>query len=106
MVSDFRLLVKFEDTFKGVRYVHRNSQLGNRVADCLFDDLYQLQSESKFRNDVDSGRFALNPKGLVGVRGLVRRAVPVLSRAGVSEAGSETRGGVGRPAGDPPATTR
>jgi hypothetical protein len=64
MVSDFKLLAKFEDTFRGDRYIHRNSQLGNRVADYLFDDLYDLQSDSKFRQDVDAGKVALNPKGI------------------------------------------
>ncbi len=63
-MSDFSLLTKFEDTFRDHRYLHRNSQLGNRVADYLFDDLYDLQSDSKFRQDVDSGKVALNPKGI------------------------------------------
>lgn len=63
-MSDFKLLAKFEDTFRGGRYLHRNSQLGNRVADYLFDDLYDLQDDSKFRKDVDSGKVALNPKGI------------------------------------------
>lgn len=63
-MSDFKLLAKFEDTFRDGMYLHRNSQLGNRVADYLFDDLYDLQADSKFRKDVDSGKIALNPKGI------------------------------------------
>ncbi len=63
-MSTFKLLAKFEDTFHGTRYRHRNSQLGNRVADYLFDDLYSLQEDSKFRSDVDLGKAALNPKGV------------------------------------------
>jgi hypothetical protein len=63
-MTAFRLLDQFESTFRGVRYLHRNSQLGNRIADCLFDDLYLLDATSRFRTDVDSGRAALNPKGV------------------------------------------
>ena len=63
-MSDFKLLAKFEDTFRDGKYLHRNSQLGNRVADYLFDDLYDLQGDSKYRKDVDSGKVALNPKGI------------------------------------------
>lgn len=61
---DFRLLERFEATFAEGPYLHRNSQLGNRIADFLFDDLYELDAASKFRSDVDSGRAALNPKGV------------------------------------------
>jgi len=63
-MTDFRLLNRFEETFRNGPYVHRNSQLGNRIADFLFDDLYELDSTSKFRADVDAGRIALNPKGV------------------------------------------
>lgn len=63
-MSDFKLLMKFEDTFRDRIYLHRNSQLGNRIADYLFDDLYDLQDDSKFRKDVESRRVALNPKGI------------------------------------------
>jgi hypothetical protein len=63
-VADFKLLAKFEQTFRDGPYLHRNSQLGNRIADFLFDDLYGLEPSSRFRDDVDSGRIALNPKGV------------------------------------------
>ena len=63
-MSDFRLLTQFEDTFRSAPYIHRNSQLGNRIADYLFDDLYELDATSRLRLDVDAGRVALNPKGL------------------------------------------
>ena len=62
-MTDFKLLAKFEETFRQGPYLHRNSQLGNRIADFLFDDLYALDSNSRFRRDVDTGRAALNPKG-------------------------------------------
>jgi hypothetical protein len=66
-VSDafgYRLLARFEHTFVDGPYLHRNSQLGNRIADCLFDDLYSIRANSKFRSDVDLGRAVLNPKGI------------------------------------------
>ncbi|HVL53733.1 MAG TPA: hypothetical protein VM344_05680 [Vitreimonas sp.] len=63
-MSDFRLLAKFEETFRQGPYLHRNSQLGNRIADFLFDDLYLLDPTSRFHLDVDAGRIALNPKGV------------------------------------------
>lgn len=62
--NDFRLLTKFEDTFRNGPYLHRNSQIGNRIADYLFDDLYLLDPTSKFHKDVDESRSALNPKGI------------------------------------------
>jgi hypothetical protein len=60
----YRLLDQFELTFSGRPYLHRNSQLGNRIADCLFDDLYALRPDSRYRHDIDAGRAALNPKGI------------------------------------------
>jgi len=63
-MTEFRLLQKFEETFRDGPYIHRNSQLGNRIADYLFDDLYELDESSHFRTDVDEGRVALNPKGI------------------------------------------
>lgn len=62
-MAELDLLAKFESTFRGKPYRHRNSQLGNRIADFLFDDLYNLQADSRFRQDVDADRSALNPKG-------------------------------------------
>jgi hypothetical protein len=62
--AEFQLLSKVEDTFKGRRYIHRDSQIGNRIADYLFDDLYALRQSSRFRADVDAMEAALNPKGI------------------------------------------
>ena len=62
--SEFLLLRKFEETFRDRRYIHRNSQLGNRIADFLFDDLYLLREDSRFRADIDAREVALNPKGV------------------------------------------
>jgi len=63
-MPDFKLLAKFEQTFREGPYLHRNSQLGNRIADYLFDDLYDLDQASQLHRDVDAGRVALNPKGV------------------------------------------
>lgn len=63
-MSSFKLLAKFEETFRDRQYLHRNSQLGNRIADYLFDDMYELSADSRFRRDVDLGVAALNPKGV------------------------------------------
>jgi hypothetical protein len=63
-MSAFRLLTQFEETFRGRQYRHRDSQLGNRIADFLFDDLYELDPASRFRDAVDRGVVALNPKGI------------------------------------------
>lgn len=59
---EYRLLKRFEQTFFGRPYRHRNSQLGNRIADYLFDDLYALRPSSRLRRDVDAGVVVLNPK--------------------------------------------
>lgn len=63
-MPEFRLLEAFRRTFEGGPYLHRNSQLGNRVADFLFDDLYELNQSSRFRSDADHDLAALNPKGI------------------------------------------
>lgn len=62
--SEFLLPKKFEATFRNGPYLHRNSQLGNRIADFLFDDLYLLRAGGRLRADVDAGEVALNPKGV------------------------------------------
>jgi len=63
-LTEFRLLSRFERTFRNGPYRHRNSQLGNRIADCLFDDLFELSTSSRLRRDVSDGVVALNPRGL------------------------------------------
>ncbi len=44
-----RLLATFEGLFRGVVYKHRDSRLGNLVAVELYEDLYALDTSSKFR---------------------------------------------------------
>jgi hypothetical protein len=62
--QDFALLRQFEDTFRNGPYIHRNSQLGNRIADCLYEDLYALRLSPKFNEGVDARVHVLNPKGI------------------------------------------
>jgi hypothetical protein len=59
----FALLRQFEATFRNGPYIHRNSQLGNRIADYLYEDLYALGLSRKFNDRVDARSHVLNPKG-------------------------------------------
>jgi hypothetical protein len=60
----FALLRQFEATFRNGPYIHRNSQLGNRIADYLYEDLYALAQSRKFNDRVDARSHVLNPKGI------------------------------------------
>ncbi len=62
--QSFALLRQFEATFRNGPYIHRNSQLGNRIADCLYEDLYAIGISAKFNQGVDSRTHVLNPKGI------------------------------------------
>jgi hypothetical protein len=60
----FALLRQFEATFRNGPYIHRNSQLGNRIADYLYEDLYSLGLSRKYNDRVDARSHVLNPKGI------------------------------------------
>lgn len=60
----FALLRQFEATFRNGPYIHRNSQIGNRIADCLYEDLYAVGLSSRFNQGVDARTHVLNPKGI------------------------------------------
>ena len=60
----FALLRQFEATFRNGPYIHRNSQLGNRIADYLYEDLYALGLSHKYNDRVDARSHVLNPKGI------------------------------------------
>ncbi len=60
----FALLRQFEATFRNGPYIHRNSQLGNRIADCMYEDLYAIGMSPKFNEGVDARTHVLNPKGI------------------------------------------
>ena len=63
-MPEFKLLQQLERTFRDGPYVHRNSNLGNRIADYLYEDLYDLDESRKFRQRVDAKRRVLNPKNV------------------------------------------
>jgi hypothetical protein len=62
--QDFALLRQFEATFRNGPYIHRNSQLGNRIADCLYEDLHAVGLSPKFNRGVEARTHVLNPKGI------------------------------------------
>ena len=51
---------RFRSLFEGTRYVHRNSSLGDSVASCLPEDLYNLGRSSKFMAGVTARTRVLN----------------------------------------------
>ncbi|MHB8631131.1 MAG: hypothetical protein ACYC9W_04300 [Candidatus Limnocylindria bacterium] len=63
-MPDFKLLQQLERTFRDGPYVHRNSNLGNRIADYLYEDLYDLGESPEFRQRVDAKRRVLNPRNV------------------------------------------
>lgn len=69
----YRLLDQFEATFKGVRYRHRDSSLGDKIAIELFEDLVALGRSQRFQDRIADGRTAANARntrrGIVARRG-------------------------------------
>lgn len=57
----YKLLAKFEATFRDGPYRHRNSNLGNRIADFLYEDMFDLSPTSRFASRAKSGERVLNP---------------------------------------------
>ena len=60
MAVAYRLLSRFRSLFEGKRYIHRNSSLGDSVAWCLPEDLYELHKSTKFNMRVDEKQRVLN----------------------------------------------
>lgn len=56
----YKLLTRFRHLFDGVRYRHRDSSLGDSVAWCLPEDLYDLHRSPKFNARVDAKQGVLN----------------------------------------------
>lgn len=87
----FRLLEQFAATFQGRPYLHRNANLGNRIADLLYEDLFGLAASGSFNERVSTWSRVLNPKnispGIAARRGdgsfgeLVPGAAPIASAA-------------------------
>lgn len=56
----YRLLSRFEETFKNGPYRHRDSSLGNKIANFLYDDLYDTHRSGIFDSRVDTHTRVLN----------------------------------------------
>ena len=56
----FGLLSQFASLFEGQRYLHRNSTLGDSVAQFLYEDLCELGQSAKFVERARRGRSVLN----------------------------------------------
>lgn len=61
----YLLLDRFRSLFDGVRYRHRDSSLGDSVAQCLPDDLYGLHGSRKFNSRIDTRRCVVNVENRV-----------------------------------------
>jgi hypothetical protein len=60
-----RLLNAFRRTFHGVRYRHRVSTTGDRIAACLYDDLVELAQSEKLVSRVRSGSDVVNTRNRI-----------------------------------------
>ena len=60
MEQQYRLLKTFESTFRGVRYLHRNASLGDKIAIPLYEDLHQLGRSPKLIQRIDNSEWVLN----------------------------------------------
>jgi len=68
-VSEYELLGSFRGLFEGKRYSHRNSTLGDRVAACLYEDLYALGKSAKLRERIEARSRVVNARNLtVGIQ--------------------------------------
>jgi hypothetical protein len=63
-----QLLKTFRGLFDGQPYFHRDSSLGDRVASCLYEDLYSLGKSTGLRERIDAHSRVVNARNLtVGV---------------------------------------
>jgi hypothetical protein len=68
-MSQYRLLNAFENTFRGVRYLHRDSSLGDYIAMQLYEDLYSVRRSAKLCVRIDTRERVLNGQNLrVGIK--------------------------------------
>jgi hypothetical protein len=61
---DFKLLSTFESLFKGKRYRHRDSSLGDSVAAMLYEDLFALGKSAKIIERIKTQDRVLNRKNI------------------------------------------
>lgn len=87
----YKMLAKFEATFRDGPYKHRNANLGNRIADFLYEDLFDLAVESRFARRAATGERVLNPAivvpGIKARRGDGSFGVPIPNIAARFEPG-------------------
>lgn len=69
--SESELLSSFRNLFEGRTYLHRDSSLGDRVAGCLYEDLYTLGKSTMLRERIDVRSRVVNAQNLTV--GVVRR---------------------------------
>jgi hypothetical protein len=66
---EYRLLDAFRRAFEGKPYLHRDSTIGDRIAQFLYEDLVQLGTSKTLVSRVASGEVALNSRNLrVGIK--------------------------------------
>jgi hypothetical protein len=66
--EEYALLRTFCELFKGKPYFHRDSSLGDRVASCLYEDLYSLDKSAILRSRIEAGTRVVNARNLtIGV---------------------------------------
>lgn len=61
----YLLLSRFQSLFDGVPYRHRDSSLGDSVAQYLPEDLYGLQRSAKFQGGIEAGDRVINVRNTV-----------------------------------------
>lgn len=69
--SGYALFREFRALFEKKQYLHRNSSLGDRVASCLYEDLYHLDKSPKLHGRIAARTRVLNARNLTV--GVVRR---------------------------------
>src|SRR5579862_3522618 len=69
--SGYALLREFCALFEKKQYLHRNSSLGDRVASCLYEDLFYLDKSPRLHGRIAARTRVLNARNLTV--GVVRR---------------------------------
>jgi hypothetical protein len=66
--QEYALLGTFRELFQGKPYFHRDSSLGDKVASCLYEDLYVLGRSTILRERIDARTRVVNSRNLtVGI---------------------------------------
>jgi hypothetical protein len=60
MTTGYRLLDAFEQTFRGAKYRHRNSTLGDAIAVHLYEDLLNLELSSNLAENIRRQELVVN----------------------------------------------